>query len=262
MQGQLPDYDRPPVVETILGAVFDPIERFEAPYYGLYWATIRDRFPNAEVRPPMTQGPTLEVSSGAPRIRCWFIDTTSSRLIQLQQDRFYYNWRKSPSVHATQDYPHYADLRPNFQSEWNHFVGFLGTQALSNPRVLSCEITYINHIERGNGWNDYTDLPKIFACLAPGQSAILSAPKSLSFSGTFEIPKNGGEIQLEFQPAIRQDDYQQILQLNVTARGRMRSSSIDDMLGWFDSSQRSMLEAFDEFTRGPLHATFGRKERR
>src|SRR5579872_6078508 len=175
MPEKLPVFDRPPVVEAMLGLRFEPVDELNMPYLGLYWESIRKQYPSTEIKAPITEGipgaPLVEIVS-TPKIRCWFIDESSSRLIQVQQDRFYYNWRKMPD---SQEYPHYSpDLREKFGSEWVRFSDFLARQELPKPNVLSCEITYINHIERGEGWNDYSDLPKVFSSLAPGNSRVLA----------------------------------------------------------------------------------------
>src|SRR5712691_2385152 len=82
------DFDRPPVTETILGVQFAPLQGFTLPYAGLLWLKFRERYPNHEVRPPLS--PVVEDFTGPPRpalfgielssepdARFWFIDDTS-----------------------------------------------------------------------------------------------------------------------------------------------------------------------------------------
>ena len=51
MPERTPDYDRPPVVETYLGVQFSPLVKFSIPHFGLYWAKIRDNYPDFQVQP-------------------------------------------------------------------------------------------------------------------------------------------------------------------------------------------------------------------
>jgi len=36
----LPDFNEPPVIETVLGLQFDSLESFSIPHFGLYWSKI------------------------------------------------------------------------------------------------------------------------------------------------------------------------------------------------------------------------------
>ena len=47
----LPDFNEPPVIETVLGLQFDPIESFNVPHFGLYWSKIRADYPTFDVQP-------------------------------------------------------------------------------------------------------------------------------------------------------------------------------------------------------------------
>ncbi len=49
----LPDFGRPPVVETVLSAQFQPLSQMKAAHFGLFWNQIRNRYPKTEERPTM-----------------------------------------------------------------------------------------------------------------------------------------------------------------------------------------------------------------
>src|ERR1017187_6649118 len=97
----LPDYDDPPVVETVLGVQFAPLQGWGVPHFGLFWNEIKNEYPNFNVQPPLPgdvgigsrldggspTGPQIQFTAGTP-VRCWFFDPSRPRLIQLQNDRF------------------------------------------------------------------------------------------------------------------------------------------------------------------------------
>lgn len=256
-----PIFTRPPVVETVLGVHFLPIEHFEAPYFGLYWEKIRKRYPSIEIKPPVTEGPPIQIRMEmVPLLRCWYIDSSRSRLLQVQRDRFYYNWRKTADE---VQYPHYnEDLRQHFVDEWIGFTDFIEAEKLGDCSPQICEITYINHIPRGQGWREFSDLPNIFAFLSQGiESRVLSKPTGLSFSGVYALPDGLGQLQVQFQPALRQEDNVEVLQLVLVARGQPSASKTEGLLAWFDSAQPYMVEAFAEFTSGPMHEVWERRKR-
>ena len=101
--------------------------------------------------------PVAEIQGTLP-VRCWFFDTSETRLIQVQNNCFIHNWRKTAE---TDNYKHYDAIRPIFVDEWSRFLGFLDQNSLAKPDVWQCEITYVNHIERGQGWSVFADLHQV-----------------------------------------------------------------------------------------------------
>src|SRR5438874_10786963 len=106
----LPDFENPPVIETVLGVQFAPLSRFTVPYFGLYWQKIKHEYDHFEVYPPLAslieefgtavpsrpppRQPQVSIElTNEPGIRCWFLDKSENNLIQVQQDRFVHNWK-------------------------------------------------------------------------------------------------------------------------------------------------------------------------
>ena len=100
----LPDYEEPPVIETVLGVQFSPLKPFTTRVFGFYRELVKEQFPHFEIQDPIIPaveefGVTRTFPIGvqvvsAPDFRCWYIDESETRLIQLQKDRFIHNWRK------------------------------------------------------------------------------------------------------------------------------------------------------------------------
>src|SRR4051812_32192542 len=97
---QLPEFDRPPLVETVLSAQFEPIAGMHTVHFGLFWQRIRREFPEAEEKPSLK--PAFErFDESSRRVgrfrfearedvqpeRMWFVNKTGTEMIQLQVDR-------------------------------------------------------------------------------------------------------------------------------------------------------------------------------
>lgn len=104
-----PDYRKPPVVEVAIALQFDAIQELTAAHAGLYWKTIRSNFGRVEEQPPIPSLPDVSSWEGGgpqsiftigkpPMPRLWFIDGTSTRIIQLQRDKFIHNCARWPLV--------------------------------------------------------------------------------------------------------------------------------------------------------------------
>lgn len=265
----LPDFDEPPVTETVLGVQFNPLKNFSILHYGLYWDKIRADYPRSELQPPLTHvveqfeakaklEPQLLVEFGAaPEMRCWFIDRSETRLIQVQKDRFVHNWRK---VKGDEVYPRYASLKPKFKVEWQRFCQFLDEQKLGTSDVNQCEVTYVNDIEISKGLKSYGEVNKVIASWSGESSGeFLPLPETVRLNTTYVMPEKRGRLHIVLQPAIRRRDAKEILQLNLTARGRPASSRLEDIWEWFDIGHEWIVRGFTDFTTKEMHKVWRRK---
>ena len=265
-----PDFERPPVVETVLGLEFEPLESWGIPHFGLYWAELRNEFAKFEIQPPLGSvieqfggqlvGPPqaqVQFSVEPPSPRCWFMNQAGTRLLQVQDNRFLQNWRQQDGV---EPYPRYRNLRPSFEREWGRFCAFLKSQSIQLPRIVQCEVTYVNHIERGQLWRSFDELGRLLRPWAdswPG--SFLPAPESALINLRFGIPDNRGRLHVHLRHAIRHGDAMEILQLNLTARGAPRSSDISDILDWFDLGREWIVRGFADITTDEAHKVWGRR---
>ena len=251
------DFDAPPVVETFLGVQFQPVPGLTLTHFGLFWGTMRNQYPTQEVKPPLP--PVVEefVSPPQPRAvgiqltaepdaRCWFVDETSTQLIQVQRDRFIRNWRKGAPPNDR--YPRYDDLRPKFEHDWQSFLNFLRNERLDAPEVNQCEVTYINHIELGRGWQALGELHKITPIVSEGQRRFLPSPELHSLNVSYVMPDNLGRLHVSAQPAIRRQDAKVGIQLTLTARGKPVSSEISDIIAWFNLGHDWIVHGFVDMT--------------
>jgi uncharacterized protein (TIGR04255 family) len=266
----LPDYDNPPVIETALGVQFAPLDKWQITHFGSFFEFIKKEYPHTEVNPPLAEDietpglrfiqpavPKVEVVT-SPMVRCWFLNEPKTELIQLQNDRLIHNWRK---VSGTEPYPHYETTRPAFERDWKMFGEFLDSYGLGEPDVRQCEVTYVNHIDRGAGWETFEDLPKVFPCWAGRSSqGYLPSPESVSFNLNCLIPENKGRLRITMLHAFRFSDAKETLQLTVSARGKPASGSTSDILEWLDLGREWVVRGFTDFTSETVHELWRRKK--
>ncbi|MGI8876452.1 MAG: TIGR04255 family protein [Egibacteraceae bacterium] len=99
----LPEFDRPPLVEVALTAGFPPQLRLRQAHLGVIWTAFRDEYPVVQDHPPLDRmvappGPgfTINITNAPPLHRAWFLSPGGDKLIQVQSDRFVANWRITP----------------------------------------------------------------------------------------------------------------------------------------------------------------------
>jgi uncharacterized protein (TIGR04255 family) len=266
----LPDFAQPPVDETALSLQFAPIPGFSIPHFGLYWERVRGEYPRFEIKSPIANV-TEHLGSGAPigrqiglefvtgpELRCWYLDQSRTRLVQVQRDRFVHNWRK---VAGTESYPRYPSLRASLVREWERFCDFLKDEKLERPKINQCEVLYVNNIEYEKGWNGYGELNKVVASLATpkAKGKFLPSPERVSMQVTYRLEGNAGRLYVSLSPVIRGRDGKEVLQMTLTARGAPKSSSDEDVLSWLDLGRKWVVRGFSDFTTSEIHKVWGKQ---
>jgi len=260
-QRTLPDYDNPPAQETWMAFAFVPLS-WSVPHFGAFWNEVRTDYPKFEVHPPIGEA-NFEFNGLSPQaivklpVRCWFINEESNRLIQVQNNRFFHNWRR-PNLDAP--YLHYAELKPVFEREWGRFRDFANRYELGAPNVLSCEVSYINHLDKGVGWDSFSDLSRIFPSVGRFEGrSLLKKPETISANVSYVMPSNEGRLHVVIQPAIRQLDGKEIIQLAITGSCRPASSETAELARCLDFCRDWVVRGFDELTSDEMHKIWRKK---
>jgi uncharacterized protein (TIGR04255 family) len=264
----LPEFDAPPVEEVALGVEFPQIDGWRIPHFGLFWQQIRADYPAFDVQPPVPsqiESPTilprepghLRLSFDPNNVRCWFLDETKNNLLQVQPDRFLRNWRQ---VTGDEAYPRYAVLRPAFERDWHRFLTFLSDNQLPAPSVAQCEVTYINNIERGAGWDSFDDLSRVTPLWAGRVTdGFLQHPESTTVALSYGIENQRGRLRIMMNHALRLRDGKEILQLQLVARGKPASEAPTDVLSWLDLGREWIVRAFADTTTPAMHTIWKRR---
>jgi uncharacterized protein (TIGR04255 family) len=269
MPNQLPEFERPPVSEFAMGVQFDPLPNFHAAHLGLFWSRIRAEYPLTEDQTPVA--PSVEpaelkpspvtvqaVAYAVPPLpRCWFLNKDKTELIQVQHNGFWRNWRQ---IEGKERYPHFSRLAADFHRAWGGFLAFAGEQELGPVKVNQCEISYVNRIERGVGWNELGVLDRVFTILRPSvPGSFLPPPEILTWQARYKLPEGRGRLHVEMTPAFGGPDLKLILSLNLTARGAPAGGSPEQIAAWFDLAHEWAVRGFVELTGSAAHELWGMK---
>jgi uncharacterized protein (TIGR04255 family) len=264
----LPDFDDPPVVETVMGLEFARLKGWSIPHFGLLWSKFKSEYPHFDVQPALQSNvdvqvgvevrtasmPTVSVMA-VPSLRCWFFDQSRTSLIQVQEDRFLHNWIKKGSQ---EKYPHYENIRPKFEIEWQRFGAFLSEQNLPTPVVQHCEVTYVNHIERGAGWRTFHDLADVVSVWSKPSTGFLPTPDAVNLSVKYPMQATDGSLTITLEPAIRHADQKEVLQLRLSAHARPASQNLEDILKCLDLGRDWIVRGFTDFTSSKAHSLWKR----
>jgi uncharacterized protein (TIGR04255 family) len=267
--GHLPDFDSPPVVETVLSVQFEPLPLLNTAHLGLLWNEYSVTFPKSEDRPPLQPvveqfpespvarvGLKLQALENFPAPRIWFTNDPGSEMIQVQNDRFIKNWRKEGERGR---YPRYDEkIRPNFDRDYAIFLAFLDKNHLGAPRVNQCEVMYVNHILAGQGWEHYSDVEKIFTFWRSPDFLPPGPAEDLRLHARFIIPDQDGKpigrLHVDVQPAVSTSDNSLMYVFHLAARGQV-GSGVD----FLDIGREWIVTTFKGLTTTSMHNIWGIK---
>jgi uncharacterized protein (TIGR04255 family) len=266
----LPEFDRPPVSEIAMGVQFAPIANFTSAHYGWFWKQYLDqswakaqdvpRLPpqfekfgeNATAPSPM---PFFFQSSHQPD-RILLISEDDDRILQLQGDRFHYNWRK-----RQREYPSFDKIFDEFRVYLEKFEVFLVESGLTKPLFNQWELTYFNAIGRGDLWNEPSDwtkiFPGLFTTIDSSSLGLIFAPPMSTLK--FEIPQRRGNLYV-IGNHLRLEDGQEALGVNFAARGPL----IAEDKGWdvatsMNIGHAALVRTFRELASPDARAYWGER---
>ena len=234
MNSQRPfKYQTPPVVEVVCGVQFDALQKLRTPHLGSIWESYkREGYTRCEEYPPLPRRIehlhkvpfpqiTLNQETTPPFPRIWFLHETSEKIIQIQRDRFIFNWR---AFKPESQYPGLDSIVNDFEKHFRCFEDFMMTQG-EPIKQLQYELTYLDHIPRGAGWKNLGDLGLILDLLIAkgGEDHFLDGAEDVDWRTSFQLSTDA-RLSVTIRNRILQQT-KEVLQVEWTARGPLNLSS-------------------------------------
>lgn len=151
-----------------------------------------DDYPAHQIVPALVDAGRLHLSLP---IRAWLVGHDDAFLVQVQQDRFYLNWRSRGSA-----YPHFKDydgapgILTRAMKEFDRFRAFCRERFEHEIVVKQTELAKIDHLVRGRHWHSRGDLLELLPMLKP--LAALAGGDDTAFAVQFTRPAGKGQLVL------------------------------------------------------------------
>ncbi len=265
----LPKYGRPPVAEVAMGVHFPALSGLGVARLGLLAERLRtqgyrDLEQHAPIpfrpEPPEGKFAPAQVGfriSGRPETpRTWFLNESGNRVIQVQQDMFLHNWRKTA---ADDKYPDFEDVRDSFVKQWADFQAFLAEHSMKTVPD-QCQLTYVNQAAKGDGWERPADWARLFTTFRwQPKSPFLPEPECVGWFFTWPLEGSRGRLYLELTPAATKDN-QPILRWEFTARGQPAEATDEGLVTWYELAHRWIVTAFADLNTEDADALWERQQ--
>lgn len=264
-------FDKPPLVEVACGVTFSLPQSLKTAHIGTYWAKIKDAFPIVRDAPPLAAptelpGPAatasvnldFQVTDIPPLRRAWFLSADEGSLIQLQGDRFLFNWRRSRG-NGPESYPSYQRVIAEFYARWNDFTAFLDAMKLGEPTITQLELVYVNAITDMGNSTDGIRAILVDHMRARDEERFLPEPEVFNWQTSYQLPKDCGRLHIVAQSALDVIAKTPQLRLALTARGLPSTMDMDNMTGWFDMAHEWITHGFADVTNRSAQASWWRR---
>jgi uncharacterized protein (TIGR04255 family) len=265
-----PEFTNPPVVEVACGVLFQPLADFTLPYVGRLWERYgTDKYPKCQEVAPVL--PTIEKYDGTDNAdimsaqhvllpRTWFINQDDTALIQIQRDRFLTNWRK---VRPSDLYPRFRTVIKDFTTNFELFTEFVGKYELGSLSPLQYELTYVNHILKGQGWTNLGDIAELLPDYSWRNSndRFLPVCDRINWMTSFALPHHAGRLHVKIYSALSAESRQELIVIEMVARGIDASPTCNSVSMWFDVAHEWIVRGFADITGSKIQQNIWKRTR-
>jgi uncharacterized protein (TIGR04255 family) len=264
---------QPPVIETVLGVHFHPIQGLTAAHFGIFWKTVlRPDWTRAVEAPPIVEQTErfsdmpswLNISPGSviavplsahSSSRLQISNSTGDRMVQLQSNRFHYNWKRTEGP-----YPSYFAVREEFSQQFRHFRQFVEEQGLGQVKPFQWEVTYVDYIPPGVLWQSPEDWHKVIPGLLGGRHQDTLRLESVTGDWRYEITPKRGRVYINLGLGKPDEKEMPGILLQWTARGPITGESEGALSQGLDLAHDVLLKKFLDVTSPEAHRAWGLKE--
>lgn len=208
---------QPPIVEVVCGFVFEPVAGLDAVATGLYWHRCRPEYPTKQIQPAVG-GPAI--GFGVAPMRTWLISKDGDHVLQVQQDRFYFNWKRV----GNGEYPHfntYGDRKGVLDrslEEFDGFARFCESELGRRPVTRSLELAKVDRLDHGKHWRDLADLGVALPAVA-SVGAVASSAQPVIQVSMFE-ERGDREVHVSVSNAIVTEAFTRAVQMETRVVAR------------------------------------------
>lgn len=258
-------FEKPPVVEVVASVAFQVARPLKTVDFGEYWQSIKDEFPNVEEAPPVqliVEGSgagvqfNLEMAEMPPLRRVWFASSDGQRLIQLQEDRFLFNWKL---VSSENKYPSFAVIFPEFRKRFEELKKYLKSTGREDLNILQLELTYVNLIPTDESSKISMGMVLEDHKMSQGDR-FLPEPAAFQWNTSYVMPNNEGKLHFSARKVQSQQDATKIaIRLDFTARGMPQDHSELGLDNWFSMAHEWITQGFADSTSKDIQKTIWKR---
>jgi len=246
-------FDRPPVNEVALGRIFFVRPDFLVPHYGLIWQRLRDQYPTCQQAAPIF-GPNGFIADpqGIALPRVWMFSPDQTRLVQLQQDRHYVNWRQ---IDGAGEYIRFPWIMEEHQRVSKLIDDFFQSELGSPLQTIGMELSYVNLIPLSPDAeviDQVSSILKDVRIREPGRAT--GHPIFFGSQTDWAMPGGSGGLSAKVAAGV-QPDGKRMMRFEISATS-MPLTGLDETT-WITRAHDAIVSSFKDLTTSAMHEKWG-----
>ena len=249
--------------EVVLSIHFEALDNLLTPHLGEIWQEFKkDEFTKITEHPPVR--PVVEPSENPRRRteyeinvpdlpRIWFTHSDNSQILQVQRDRFTFNWRKTNS---SKEYLGYSSIFNLFEDYYSRFRQVIRNNEIGLLTPLHYELSYVYQFPQGDRWNSLNDIGEFLRLFVDFQqtNSFWSGANNLNLRASFPIVDSRSWLHLGVSNQVKLPEQQQTLQIDFRALNFQVNTDIE-MSVWYQSANDQIYEKIDNMLTGGRKTT-------
>ena len=251
-----PKFSNPPLIERAVTIVFENLDALSLGDYGRFWSEIEIDFPVSEARPsvepdleafgaPQRMQPHIQLVAEDAIPRAFFRNPDLGELIQVQPNRFSFNWIKSSDDHA---YPHSEAVLERFFALFAKFTEYVDKRQLGKIVPIQCELTNVNVVAVNDVGESFPDVATVIRLpdLEAGYDCI-RLENQMFGAKHFMLGDDGapiGRVHSVGQPTLQVETGEPAFRLDIVARGAPLGGDMAGVSKFFDRAVSAVNAVF------------------
>jgi uncharacterized protein (TIGR04255 family) len=238
-------YERPPLAEVTFGIRFERLVGLRTAHFGAFWSRLRPDFQETHDKTIVGIPDVASMGEWFPLPRVWFVHRNQEHLLQLQSDRFFFNWRR---VNDGTPYPRFTTLEPLFQEYLKKFGAFVVGESIGPLNVNGFDLVYTNHIFKGEGWTTLSDVGKLLPDFTWRQRQRPQG-ETKGFAWHAAFAHSGTQIEADIKfGATKDSPSRELLVLEIQASKVGTSLALDGLHKWLCAANELIVSVFEDLT--------------
>jgi len=263
----LPEFDRPPVAETVLAVQFDPLPTLTTAHLGAFWSQLGEDWREVDETPALGQtsepmglapswleaGPGLEIETSAP-VRLRISRSTRDRMLQVENGWLVYNWRRTSEA---QEYARYRTVREEFDAHLARLGEYITASGRGTITPNLWEVAYVNFIPKGALWERVTDWPRILPELLRAGGDEYAPLQTVGGRWVYALAGGRARLQVIVEHGRASEE---LLVLKLVARGHTSQPTDAALAEGLDLGHEAIVRKFAGITSEEARRYWGYRE--
>lgn len=269
MKSVRPKFERPPIIEQAISIGFDTLAHFTVGHFGLFWERVKKDLTECssqpvlqavieEEEPFVARQTQIQLLSSEALPRAFFSRADGSEIVQLQNDRFAYNW----SAVAGDTYPSFESTIERFRHYFGQLQMFVHESLNDELHINQCELTNVNIIPTADTGDDYASASRFLPELAGDALDDDVQFEGAAHRSSYRLEDGDkfiGRLQSSMGPARRIADNAPVIRFEISVKGFPRASTIEDLVAFFERARSAINAAFLRETTNEAKQFWGMK---